>query len=138
MPSGWPSAMAPPLTLTLSGSRPELVDADERLRAKASFSSTRSRSSAEPARSSALRGRARPDAHDRRVDAGDRRRHDPRDRLQPELARPVGLDEQDRGRAVVDAGALPAVTDAASAERRPELRQRLEPTCRRAGARRGR
>ena len=57
-----------------------------------------------PARSSALRVAGhRADAHDRRVDAGDGRGDDAGQRLQAELARPLGLDEQHRRRAVVDA-----------------------------------
>ncbi len=55
MPIGWPRAMAPPLTLTFSGSRPSsLVDASPTA-AKASLISTRSRSVGEmPSRAQAF------------------------------------------------------------------------------------
>ena len=55
-PSGWPSAIAPPSMLTVSGSRPRSWMHARAWLANASFSSTTSRSRAVmPARSSALR-----------------------------------------------------------------------------------
>src|SRR5213076_123597 len=56
MPSGWPSAIAPPLTFTFSESRPSSRITARLCDAKASFSSTRSiSSSGTPLRSSSLR-----------------------------------------------------------------------------------
>src|SRR5665213_1370231 len=55
-PMGWPSAMAPPLTLTLSGSKPSSRLTAQACAANASLASIRSRSAAfQPAFSSALR-----------------------------------------------------------------------------------
>ena len=73
MPSGWPSAIAPPLTFTRSSSRPSSRTTARLCEAKASFSSTRSISpTSTPARAEQLaHGRDRPDAHHARVDAGD-------------------------------------------------------------------
>ena len=56
MPSGWPSAIAPPLTFTRSSSRPSSRTTARLCEANASFSSTRSRSLAfTPVRASSLR-----------------------------------------------------------------------------------
>src|SRR6267154_5193888 len=46
-PSGWPRAMAPPLTFTLAGSMPRTFNTASDCAAKASFSSKRSMSSSE-------------------------------------------------------------------------------------------
>eukprot|EP00043_Microstomoeca_roanoka_P023604 m.258924 g.258924 ORF g.258924 m.258924 type:complete len:349 (+) comp32889_c0_seq1:304-1350(+) len=55
-PIGWPMAMAPPFTFTMDGSQPISLLTAQACAAKASFASTRSRSSAfQPALSSALR-----------------------------------------------------------------------------------
>ena len=55
-PIGWPSAIAPPFTLTLSVSQPRSLLTAQAWAANASLASIRSRSSADqPARSSALR-----------------------------------------------------------------------------------
>ena len=55
MPTGWPSAMAPPLTLTLSSSRPSSLVEARPTAANASLISTRSRSvGAMPSRSQAF------------------------------------------------------------------------------------
>ena len=54
-PMGWPMAMAPPLTLTLAGSRPSYLTTHRLWAAKASLDSTRSRSATlQPAFSSAF------------------------------------------------------------------------------------
>ena len=52
------------------------------------------------------RGRHGADAHHRRVDAGDGGRDDARHRRQTQGARPVRLDQEHGGRAVVDARAV--------------------------------
>ena len=72
-PSGWPIAIAPPLTLTRAGSRPSSRTHGIAWAANASFSSIRSRSAAAiPARASAFAaGRDRPEAHQLRLDARD-------------------------------------------------------------------
>ena len=66
-------------------------------------------------------GRHGPEAHDRRVDAGDGGRHDPRHRPEARVARPLASTSEDRRRAVVDPGAVARGHGAALAERRPEL-----------------
>ncbi len=71
-PIGWPMAMAPPLTLTLSGSQPKSLLTAQAWAAKASLASTRSRSSTDqPAFLQRLaRWPDRAGAHDGRIDAG--------------------------------------------------------------------
>ena len=75
IPSGWPIAIAPPLTFTRSGSMPSSRTTASDCDANASFSSTRSMSpTATPVRASSFaHGGNRPDAHHARVDAGRRR-----------------------------------------------------------------
>ena len=129
MPSGWPSAMAPPLTLTLAGSSPSSSHAHERLRRERLVELDEievADGEAGPLQRLA-RGRDRADAHDRRIDAGDGRRDDPGHRPQAELAGPVRLDQQDRGRAVVDARAVAGRDRAAlGSEGGPQAGQRLD------------
>ena len=139
-PSGWPSAIAPPLTLTRSGSSPSSSMHTSDCAANASLSSTRSRSpTRDPgARERLARRRHRPDAHDRRVDARHRRRHDARQRLEAQRPRALRLDDQRRRGAVVDARRVPRGHRAALAERRAQLRRAPRARCRRAGARRAR
>ena len=71
-PSGWPSAIAPPSALTISSSSPRSRMQASDWEAKASLSSTASRSSiVQPARVEHLAsGGHRADAHDVRRDAG--------------------------------------------------------------------
>ena len=67
-----------------------------------------------PARSSALRDAGhRPDPHDRGVDAGDGRGHDPGHRRQPERPGPLRLDQQHGGAPSLMPELLPAVTEPA-------------------------
>ena len=139
IPSGWPRAIAPPLTLTLAGSRPSSSMHTSDWLAKASLSSTRSRSStADPGPLEGLaRRRNRPDPHDRRIDAGDGRRHDPGQWLEPELASPRRFDEEHRRRAVVDPRRVAGGDRPTVAEGGPQASQRLGASSRPAGARRG-
>ena len=80
IPSGWPIAMAPPLTLTRSGSSPSSRTTARDWEANASFSSTRSTSSSDDpgAREQLADGRDRADAHHARVDSGDGARDETR------------------------------------------------------------
>ena len=107
-PIGWPSAIAPPLTLTLPVSQPRSLLTAQACAANASLASTRSRSLDLPAglleRGARRRDRAR--AHDRRIDAGVRPRHDARKRDLAALGRIARGHQHHRGRAVVDAGGI--------------------------------
>ena len=87
-PSGWPSAIAPPLTFSRSGSIGSSWRHASTCAAKASFSSTRSIwSSVSPARLSAFRiGGHRADAEEFRRDAGGREGDEASQRRQPERA----------------------------------------------------
>ena len=74
MPSGWPSAIAPPLTLTRSRSRPSSFSTARYCAANASLTSIRSMSaSVSPARfEHHARRRRGAHAHQRRIDADGR------------------------------------------------------------------
>ncbi len=74
MPSGWPSAIAPPFTLTFSRSSPSSFSTDRYCAAKASLISIRSMSSERQPRllEHLARRRRRPHAHQRRLDANRR------------------------------------------------------------------
>ena len=112
-PSGWPIAMAPPLTLTFSGSRSRSRMKRIATAAKASLISKRSMSSGvRPALASALRAAGRrAGEHDRRVGAGDGGRDDAGARREAEvLADLLAADRDERG-AVDDAGGVAGVVD---------------------------
>ena len=105
-PIGWPRAIAPPLGLTFSSSRPRSSMTASACAANASLSSITPISSSErPARSSTLRdGRHRADAHDLRVDAAARVGEDPRAHGRAELlGLAPSLMQHDRGAGVVHA-----------------------------------
>ena len=107
MPSGWPSAMAPPLGLTCSASsaRPSWRSTARAWLAKASFSSIDVEiGDLRPSRSQQLlRRRDRADAHDARRHAGRGHAEDAGARRQPvALGRRCRGEEQRRG-AVIDA-----------------------------------
>ena len=104
-PIGWPMAMAPPLTLTLAGSRPSSRTTLSDWAAKASLDSIRSRSATfQPAFSSALRrGRDRAGAHDLRIDAGVGPGGDAGQRLQAPALGLVGAHQHQGRGAVVEA-----------------------------------
>src|SRR6266481_4013419 len=92
-PTGWPIAIAPPLTLTFEVSQPRSLLTAQACAAKASFASIRSRSAMlQPAFFSAAR------------DAGMRPGHDPGQRLLAFLGRLLGGHQDDRSGAVIDAG----------------------------------
>ena len=136
MPSGWPSAIAPPFGLTCSASSasPSWRMQASACEAKASFSSITSKSPIcrpEPLHQLARRGH-RADAHDARRHAGRRHADDARARRQP-VRFHGGLRRDDhRGRAVVHARRIAGRHGAGIAERRLELGEALE---RRLGAR---
>jgi hypothetical protein len=71
------------------------------------------------------RRRHRTHAHDRRINPGDRRRDDPGERPQAQLAGAIRLDHQRRSGPVVDAGGVPRRHRSALAERGPEPAERL-------------
>ena len=105
-PRGCPRAMAPPLTLRISSSRLELADAGERLRRERLVDLDEAdvgEAEAGPLERLA-RGGDRPDAHDARVDAGDRLAADGRQRRDAALLRRLGRHEHEAGGAVVAAG----------------------------------
>ena len=126
-PSGWPIAMAPPLTLTAAGSRPSSRITATDCDANASFSSTRSSSSRPtPARSSSLWtagiGR-RPSRAGRRP-----RLAEPRNVPSGSIHRPRALGAQDDqcGGAVVDPARVPGGHGALAAERGLQGREFLD------------
>ena len=104
IPSGWPSAIAPPFTLTRSSSRPSSRQTASDCEANASLSSTRSISSIEtPGAGEELAHRGhRADAHHGRVDPGDGRAGEDAERLDPERARLLLARDHERCSAVVD------------------------------------
>ena len=127
IPSGCPSAIAPPFTLTCSMSRPSSRTQATDWLANASLSSTRSRSSTvSPARSSALRvaGTGPMPMTDGSTPATAVLTI-ARERSQPERARPLRLDEHDRGGAVVDARGVAGGDRPARPERGLEPREAL-------------
>jgi hypothetical protein len=105
-PIGWPMAMAPPLTLTLAGSRPSsLLTTHSDWAAKASLDSTRVEVGDGPAGllQRLAGGRDRAGAHDRRVDAGGGPGGDAGERLQAALLGFVGAHQHQGGGAVIEA-----------------------------------
>ena len=87
-PSGWPSAIAPPFTLTLSRSSPSSFSHARYCAANASLISIEiDVGQREPRLLEHLADRGhRPHAHQRRLDADRRPRHQPAERLQPVAA----------------------------------------------------
>ena len=119
MPSGWPRAIAPPLTFTRSGSMPSSRTTASDCDANASFSSTRSMS---PTRDARAREQLRDggdgtDAHHARVDAGRGRAAEHAERLDAEVARPLLAGDHERRRAVVDAARVAGRDGATRPER---------------------
>ena len=141
-PSGWPTAIAPPFTLTRSLVEPELAHARERPgAANASFSSTRSRSAtAEAGRASTLRDRRdRADAHHARARRRPRRSRRARAHAAGRARAAYALlGEHHRGGTVVDARGVAGGHRAALAERRAAARPASRRSCRGADARRAR
>ena len=127
MPSGWPSAMAPPLTFTRAGSSSSSRRQATDWLAKASLISTRSRSATvRPARSRALRvaGTGPMPITDGSTPATAVLTTRARG-AQAKLARPTGLHEHEGRRAVVDARRVARRHAAALLEGRLQRRQDL-------------
>ena len=139
MPSGWPSAIAPPLGLTCSASsgRPRLRVTASAWAAKASLSSMTSKSpifEVEP-RHQLLRRGHRPDAHHARRHARGRHAEHAGARAQAvRLERLLGGEDQ-RGRAVVDARGVAGGHRAVLAEGRLQFVELLDAWSRAADAR---
>ena len=88
MPSGWPSAIAPPFTFTRSGSRPSSRIDLEALRGErlVQLDQVEIADLEARAREHLPHGRDRADAHDPRIDARDRARDEAAERLDAQLA----------------------------------------------------
>ena len=86
-PIGWPIAIAPPLTLTLAVSQPRSLLTAQRLGGEGLVGLDQVEVADLPAGAlqRLARGRDRPGAHDRRIDAGGGERGDARQRLQAAL-----------------------------------------------------
>ena len=128
MPNGWPSAIAPPWTLSFSHGMPRCFADGITCAANASLISTRSMSSIGQA--GALQRLAarldRAETHDLRVEAGHAGRHDPRQRLDAELVR-LGVAHHDhRGRAVVQRARVAGGHLAVGTEHRLQLGELLD------------
>ena len=126
-PSGWPSAIAPPLGLSALGSAPISASqasgtgANASLTSNAPISSSRGRSCAAP-----LSGGNRRRQHDHRVVGGEHGGVHPGDRGQAEFARLLARRHQQRGRAVADLRAVAGGDHAVRLERWLELAELLE------------
>ncbi len=127
MPSGCPSAIAPPFgfTCAAASSSPSSRRQASACAANASFSSTdvdlldaQPRGLQQPAD-----GRHRSDAHDPWRDPRRRARHHARPGAQPEFARRRLVGEQERASAVVDPGSIACRDRARLAKRRGQARQ---------------
>ena len=103
-PSGWPSAIEPPLTFVFAGSNRSSRMHAIACAAKASLISTRSRSSDAQLRERErfASRRYRPKAHHVRSDAGGSAGDEARDRLQTEPSRRLRFGKQQRSRSVID------------------------------------
>ena len=143
MPSGWPSAIAPPFGLTCSASsgRPSCAQRGQAPGWRKPRSARRHRarrSTSRSARRSFLRGRRRADAHDARRHAGGRTGDDARDRRQAMPGgRRLGRHDQGGG-AVIDARRVAGGDRPALAKRRRQPRELLDASFRAADARRAR
>ncbi len=120
--------MAPPLTLTFSGSRPSSRMTAIDWLANASLSSIRSRSSISQTRALERLARRRDgaQAHHGWIDASDRRRDHAGHGLQPLTLGERALDDDRRAGAVVDAAAVAGCDRAALAKGGAQLGQRLD------------
>ena len=134
-PSGWPSAMAPPQTLTWSRSAPVSRCHASTTLANASLISTRSISAdRQPGPLQRVRGRGdRRGQHQDRIVAAGAEVVDPGARRQPCAARAASLDDQQRRRGVGDLAGQGGGDPAAVAQR---LQARIRSSgCRGAGTR---
>ena len=123
MPNGWPRAIEPPLTLSLSHAMPRCLADGMTCAANASLISTRSMSSiVMPARVERLTaGLDRAEAHDLRVERRDARRHDAGERREAELVRLRVAHHEHRRGAVVERAGVAGGDLAVGAEHRLEL-----------------
>ena len=128
MPSGWPSAIAPPLTLTRSRSSPSSFSTARYCAANASLTSIRSiSSSVRPVRSSTLRvGGRRSHAHERGIDADRRPVDETADRSQAVAIDGLARRENQRGAAIDDPAGVAGRHAAVLLERRRQLREHLQ------------
>ena len=133
IPSGWPMAIAPPFTFTFSGSSPSSRMTWRLCEAKASFSSTRSRSPAStPARASTLRTAGTgPMPMTRGSTPATAPGDEAAERLDAELGGPLGAGDDQRGCPVVDAARVARRDGSVRPEGRLEggelLRRRVRP-----------
>ena len=130
MPSGWPSAIAPPFGLTCASSSamPSCAQHGDALAGEGFVELDHvevGRLESQP-RAEFLRRRHRADAHDAGRNAGRRATKDPRDRGEPVVLRRRLRGDDQRRRAVVDARSVAGGDRAALAERRRQLGQRLD------------
>src|ERR1700733_2718950 len=95
-PTGWPIAIAPPLTLTLEVSQPRSLLTAQACAAKASLASIKSRSSADPPAFLSARRLGG-------IDPGGRPGDDAGQRLHAAADGVIGRHQHDRGSAVIDA-----------------------------------
>ena len=126
-PIGWPSAIAPPWTLTFAVSSARSRAHAMTWAAKASFNSMRSMSASSSCvfASSARIAGTGPIPIPRRVDPGGCPGDDPRERRDAGLLHLLGAPEYDRRRAVGDSRRVARVNGAALLEHRGQLRDRL-------------
>ena len=133
-PIGWPSAIAPPLTLIFDVSQPISLLTAHGLRGERLVDLHQVEVRRRPAGllEAAPRRRHRAHAHDRRIDAGRRERLDARERLEAELFARSAVITSTAAAPSLMPEALAAVTRAVLRERGPQTRDRIE---RRAGLR---
>ena len=122
-PSGWPSAIAPPLTLTrsMSGLELALPGGDDRRERLVDLEQVDVVDRHPVALEELPRRRDRAGEHDHRVDADRRLVDDPRARREPELLGLLARHQQHRGRAVGDLRRVARGDLAVLLERRLEL-----------------
>ncbi len=130
MPSGWPSAIAPPFGLTCARvvREPEATQHRERLRGESLVELDHvevADREAEPRHQLLGRGR-RPHAHDARRQSRDCGAEHAGARLEAMPLRGALAGDEQRAGAIVDAGGVAGRDRAAGAKRRAELRERLE------------
>ena len=128
-PIGWPSAIAPPLTLTLSGVPAEILVDRAGLRGEGLVGLDQVEVVDRPAGllQRHARGRDRPGAHDRRIDPGGApRRRCGRAASGRAAAPPRRVISTTAARAVIDAGGVAGGHRAVLVEGRAQLRQHLD------------
>ena len=130
MPSGWPSAMAPPLGLTRgsSSATPSARRSRQNLAGEGlvQFDHVEIVDAEAEADHQLLGGRRRPDPHDPRRDPRRRAAEIARNRGEPVLRRRLGGGEDQRRGAIVDAGGISRRHASAVAERRRQPGERVD------------